>query len=332
MRTMHLSEYEREYRRTTNRLGASLLLTIGLHIGLDLFLAPMLAIFAPNLTLTQATLIEELTDMLIRLLAFLLPALFYRWITPKERRSPMLLEPKMPKDTALIIPAAMAIIYCAAITNSFLTRSLGLSAGSPSYAVPDTSMPPYLAVLSFMATAVIPAFCEEFLFRGLVVSQLLPYGKTTAVLGSALLFGLIHQNYGQFFYATLAGVLLALAVIESGSVWVGVIIHLLNNLISVVGEVMYNRLPYETEMVLSRAMEVLIVGGGLICLVVLIYHRSGQDKARRQELRCGPQPKNGAVRGFCAPMMVAFCLLCVGEMLILAATAWLTRMDWGMFL
>ena len=331
MRLAHRTDREREYRRTVNRLGGALLLLIGLRIGMDLIFAPVIDVLIYDADLTTQTLILALSDIACCLLAFVLPLLFYRWITPKDQRIPLLLEPKTPRDTALIIPAAMAIIYCAAITNAFLTRFLGLSPGSPSYATPDTSMPPYLAVLSFLATAVIPAFCEELVFRGLVVSQLLPYGKTTAVLGSAVLFGLIHQNYGQFFYATLAGVVLALAVIESGSVWVGVIIHLLNNLISVVGEVFYNRLPYETEMVLSRAIEVLVVGGGLLCLVVLIYRRSGQRRETRDAVRCGPGMGAEAVRGFCSPMMVVFCLLCMGEMLFLAAKAWLTQIDWGMF-
>ena len=332
MRVLHLSEQERAYRRTTNRLGAALLLLVGLHLGLDMLLSPLLDHFSPFWGSTQATLAREFTDMAIRVLSFLLPALFYRLITPTFERSPLLLEPKLPRRTALIVPACLAIIYCAAITNGFLIRLLGLSANSPSYQAPDASMAPWAAVLAFIGTAVIPAFCEEFLFRGLVLSQLLPYGKTTAVLGSALLFGLVHQNFGQFFYATIAGVVLALAVMESGSIWVGVIIHLLNNLISVIGEVFYNRLPYASEMVLSRAIEVLVVGAGLICLIVLLHRRSEKKEPGPEALRCGAALKGGTVRSFCTPMMLAFCLLCAFEMLVLAAGAWLTRLDWGMLL
>lgn len=331
MRTPYLSEGERAYRRTTGRLGASLLLAVGLHLGLAELFSLLVSPTPPFRGTVWAALVPELLDMLVRVLSFLLPALFYRLITPAREQSPLLLEPKLPRKTALIITACLAIIYCAAITNGFLVRLLGLSASAPSY-LPDASMAPWAAVLSFMATAVIPAFCEEFLFRGLVTSQLLPYGKTTAVLGSALLFGLIHQNYGQFFYATVAGVVLALAVIESGSVWVGVVIHLINNLISVMGEVFYNRLPYESEMVLSRLIEVLIVGGGLICLIVLLRGRSEKKEPRAEALCGGATSKGSAVRGFCTPMMLAFCLLCVAQMLILAAGAWLARIDWGMLL
>ena len=331
MRTSYLSEDERAYRRTTNRLGAALLLAVGLHLGLAELLMPPVSVLLPLQGTAWAALVPELLDMLVRVLSFLLPALFYRLITPASERFPLLLEPKLPRKTALIVPSCLAIIYCAAITNGFLVRLLGLSASTSSY-LPDAGMAPTSAVLSFIATAVVPAFCEEFLFRGLVTCQLLPYGKTTAVLGSALLFGLIHQNPSQFFYATVAGVVLALAVIESGSVWVGVIIHLINNLISVMGEVFYNRLPYGSEMVLSRLIEVLVVGGGLICLIVLLHGRSEKKDPRTEALPCGAEPQRSAVRGFCTPMMLAFCLLCVAQMLILAGGVWLARMDWGMLL
>ena len=73
------------------------------------------------------------------------------------------------------------------------------------------------------------------------------------------------------------------------------------------------------------------MGGGLLCLVVLIYRRSGQRRETRDAVRCGPGMGAEAVRGFCSPMMVVFCLLCMGEMLLLAAKAWLTQIDWGMF-
>ena len=94
----------------------------------------------------------------------------------------------------------------------------------------------------------------------------------------------------------------------------------------------YNRLPYGSEMVLSRAIEVLIVGTGLICLILLLHRRSEKKEPGPQALRCGAALKGGTVRSFCTPMMLAFCLLCVFEMLVLAAGAWLTRLDWGMLL
>lgn len=54
---------------------------------------------------------------------------------------------------------------------------------------------PIDAVFSVLAIAAAPAFCEELLFRGLVLPWLArPLGAAAATLGATLLFGLIHLD------------------------------------------------------------------------------------------------------------------------------------------
>ena len=48
-----------------------------------------------------------------------------------------------------------------------------------------------LLLALLLAFCSVPALCEEFLFRGCILSNLLPYGKTTAILASAVLFSMI---------------------------------------------------------------------------------------------------------------------------------------------
>ena len=47
-------------------------------------------------------------------------------------------------------------------------------------------------VLFLLALAVIPAICEELLFRGYLFSALKPHGPAAAIFGSAVLFGVFH--------------------------------------------------------------------------------------------------------------------------------------------
>ena len=88
-------------------------------------------------------------------------------------------------------------------------------------------------VLSLLMTAVLPAFCEEFAHRGMLLSGYKVLGFKKAVLYSSLLFGLIHLNVGQFFFASLVGVVLACTTLFSRSIIPAMIIHFLNNGISV---------------------------------------------------------------------------------------------------
>ena len=50
------------------------------------------------------------------------------------------------------------------------------------------------AVLSVAAIAMMPALCEEMLFRGIVLPSLQRWGTASALFGSAMMFALIHVD------------------------------------------------------------------------------------------------------------------------------------------
>jgi len=81
--------------------------------------------------------------------------------------------------------------------------------------------------------ALIPAVCEEFAFRGFILTGLERNHKMrTAVLMSALLFGYMHvllSLFQQLFNATLLGLVLGLLAVRSRSILPGIVFHLINN-------------------------------------------------------------------------------------------------------
>ncbi|HVL82282.1 MAG TPA: ABC transporter permease subunit/CPBP intramembrane protease [Actinomycetota bacterium] len=87
---------------------------------------------------------------------------------------------------------------------------------------------------AILLLAVAPAVSEEVCFRGVVLSGLRSTGTAAgAVIGSALLFGAFHMSLFHAVPAAAAGVVLALAVLWSGSLLAGLGIHLVNNSIAV---------------------------------------------------------------------------------------------------
>lgn len=81
--------------------------------------------------------------------------------------------------------------------------------------------------------AVLPAICEEFLHRGLLLHGTKQIGVRKAMLISSLMFGLLHFNINQFFYAFVLGLLMSLVVVITKSIYPSMIIHFTNNAISV---------------------------------------------------------------------------------------------------
>ena len=75
---------------------------------------------------------------------------------------------------------------------------------------------------------------EELVFRKLICDKLLPLGEGYAVFISAAIFGLIHRNLFQFFYAFLTGMLFSYIYVKTGRIRYTVSIHMLINLIGTV--------------------------------------------------------------------------------------------------
>ena len=85
-----------------------------------------------------------------------------------------------------------------------------------------------------LVIAVVPAFCEELAFRGFILSGFRHMGhKWRAIFYSALLFGLTHVILQQQLLACLLGVLIGYLAVQSGSIWPGVVFHLVHNTMAV---------------------------------------------------------------------------------------------------
>ncbi len=90
-----------------------------------------------------------------------------------------------------------------------------------------------LAVLTGIFVVVIAPFVEEFFFRGFLYQGLRnSWGVPLAVLGSAVVFSLIHLTPDKWVPLGILGVMLALLREKTGSLWPCIMLHALNNAIA----------------------------------------------------------------------------------------------------
>ena len=71
-------------------------------------------------------------------------------------------------------------------------------------------------VLSALFLCIVSPLLEEYVFRRCLIDRMRPYGEFTALITSALLFGLFHANFTQFFYAVLLGLVFGGLYIKTG--------------------------------------------------------------------------------------------------------------------
>lgn len=77
---------------------------------------------------------------------------------------------------------------------------------------------------------------EEILFRGVMLNKLRTYGDKIAIITTALLFGLFHENFSQFFYAVGLGVVFAYVTLKTGTIKYSIGLHIMINMMgSVIG-------------------------------------------------------------------------------------------------
>ena len=84
---------------------------------------------------------------------------------------------------------------------------------------------------TFLTVAIGAPIVEEIMYRKLVIDRLRRYGDLFAVLTSAVIFGLIHGNFYQFFYAAFIGVLLGYVYVHTGRLRYTIALHMAFNFI-----------------------------------------------------------------------------------------------------
>ena len=67
-----------------------------------------------------------------------------------------------------------------------------------------------------LSAVILAPIMEELIFRKLVLDRLAGYGPAVAMSVSALVFGLAHGNFYQFFYAFLLGLIFAYIYLHTG--------------------------------------------------------------------------------------------------------------------
>ncbi len=174
--------------------------------------------------------------------------------------------------------------------------------------------------VAFFVIAVTPAICEEALFRGVLYRGYRKTGVWPAVVLSAFLFGIMHMNLNQFFYAFAVGILFALVNEVTGSILPSFLLHLyINGRSTVLLFLMSNSAEGIQEQydVGEQCIRLLpgflaaLAGTGLLLFLLL---RFGKGK---QEVQTGAERKEtGSLRELISPELFIGIGLCIVFMLI----------------
>lgn len=85
-------------------------------------------------------------------------------------------------------------------------------------------------IWSLIFAGILSPIIEEMMFRGVMLNKLRRYGDKVAIITTAILFGLFHANFSQFFYAVALGIVFAYVALKTGTIKYSIILHIVVNI------------------------------------------------------------------------------------------------------
>jgi len=240
--------------------------------------------------------VNELIGVVVSFFMSFIPFLILFLVTEKKRIDILSLKaPEMSKK-ALVSAVIIGVGFCnfASLLSYILQVEFSLF-GLP-LPSSDVELPTgvFGMIMSFLSTAFLPAFLEEFAMRGVVLGKLRKFGDEFAVFASAFLFGILHAHLKQIFFAFLVGLALGYIAVRAKSIWPAVVIHFLNNGVSVVMTYLYNIFDEKTVNLIYSAFVSVAFVVAVVLLVVFgnaLFKKKEKTEETEEKERLLPTAK-----------------------------------------
>ncbi|MBO5778958.1 MAG: CPBP family intramembrane metalloprotease [Clostridia bacterium] len=240
-----------------------------------LLLAVFILLAVSGLLSRNAQSVNEVffTNMILQVMIFILPALFYCLI----RRRPVLhksytftvvpLHPLFLVSVfaVMVLGSTLINLGVAAITDS--TREFGSSASSTLTGI--TNVVGALHVI--FSLCIVPAIAEEFFFRGVLLSEYTEQNPNAAVILTTIVFAASHFDLTLLPSYLFSGFLLAFALRVTRSLLAPILIHCAVNLFNIF------LLPYLWQVTLAPLgplFTVFIVAGLLLSFALVAFREA----------------------------------------------------------
>ena len=183
---------------------------------------------------------DYLSTILLQIVIFFVPTYVYLRYKGKGSITTEIFKSRIsPRSFRLshlfLMLASILVLICGC---TLLALLCGMMADQSSFTLYDTFSAAYdgtlMGVLRLVLTyGILPAVCEEIIFRGIVCAEYEKYGILYSSLISALFFAFLHFDLSAFPVYLFAGLMLAFVMYVSRSVIAAVVVHLGYNLFGI---------------------------------------------------------------------------------------------------
>lgn len=299
----------------SNGLGLSTIGFLLLMVVLPTALYRLFSMFIPIIGLYQsfpsvASGMVEMINILASITVYAIPFCLYMIINripvrvafPFHQTRPSLLFPPVLLAMGVSVLGVLSSSLIAVVCQSLF----GLQPVGGNISFPQSTMG---IILLCFRIAVLAPILEEVIFRGIAMQSLRRFGDSFALLISSVLFALAHQNLVQAPNAFMMGLLMGYFVIRTNSLWVGILIHSVNNALSLLMSFVISVVPVHSQTPVIFSWYALYLFCGILGLLLLVHKYKDMFALRRSSTISGERGKYKAF--FSAPGMIV-CLIVIG--------------------
>jgi membrane protease YdiL (CAAX protease family) len=168
----------------------------------------------------------------------------------------------------------MAFMYTGNIIGTLITSALSSATGSEAEFIIGDLINEGDSFWIILFVVIIGPIVEELIFRKIMIDRLSRYGRSLAIVFSALAFGLFHGNLNQFFYATALGLIFGYIYTKTGRLIYSVILHMCVNFLgSVVSVFVVSKIDFDSIAEISEISDPseLISGGFVLFGIYILF-------------------------------------------------------------
>lgn len=228
-----------------------------------------------------------LTDVIISIVSLFVVGLFYSLFSKTNLGS--VISVKWVK-LGLAIPLifiALAVSFTADYLTDILQSSFNVFGVKNNVELSTQTHTLIENLLNIFAVSVIPPLVEEFMFRGIILGKLRPFGDAFALFLSSALFAVMHGNIIQIPFAFMVGLALAFITIKSNSLIPAIIVHFLVNFRSVLISIAIDNKIMPESVLNNIYLVVLLVvlGLGIISAAILSRKKNFFKLSSHEDIR-----------------------------------------------
>lgn len=174
--------------------------------------------------------------------------------------------------------------------------------------------------LKMLFAVILGPLFEETVFRKFLIDRTKRFGGRTAVILSAVAFGLFHGNLNQFFYATMLGLVFGYVYLNTGKLRYSIVLHMLINLM---GGIIAPYLVTHMPDFVSDNVSIQLIASGAYFLILFAAYLLGFVRLciRARTVRFADEPDElvlheGRKASWLNPGMITFTVMCIGMFVV----------------